>query len=138
MMEHTLCEPSAWRITRPVPPHSIVAYATSMGRLSKPCSGPGQRGSWEELLVLRRSRTPWPSLAACSVQTARRIITTCREEYNGERSHGALEADTMGMCGAIPPSLSRKEGIRSSYMKTGHTLLGLTPDRLDALVWFVY
>jgi hypothetical protein len=43
----------------------------------------------------------------------------------------------MGMCGALPPPLSRKEGMRNSHMKTGHTLLDLTPDRLDALVWFV-
>jgi hypothetical protein len=50
--------------------------------------------------------------------------------------HTALwRADTMGMCGAMPPPLSGEDGMRSSHRKTGRTLLGLTPDRLDALAW---
>ena len=63
MMENSLCEPPAWRIAHSVLSCSLLAYTAKVGRLSKPSSGPGERGSWVKLLVLRRSRTPWPSLA---------------------------------------------------------------------------
>ena len=42
-------------------------------------------------------------------------------------------AATMGIHGAMPPLLAGEDGIRSSDMKTGRTILSLTPDRLEAL-----
>ena len=78
------------------------------------------------------------AIAGCFPPSKRLVASSPTAERNTmANEHMAFwRANTMGICGAMPPPLSGKDGRRSSHRKTGCTLLSLTSDCPGALAEF--